>query len=94
MVISKKSSQMIYHEETCPYVQRMNKKYSRNISIHDAEEQGYHPCAYCGGLHGKYVKMRDYPAMFGKLLDGISVSYDRIDRGICFRTSHGFSRSV
>lgn len=90
MVISKKSSQMIYHEESCPYVQRMNKKYSRHISMHDAEEQGYHSCAYCGGLHGMYIKMRDHPTMFGKLLDGISVSYDRIDRGICFRTSHGF----
>lgn len=90
MVISKKSDQMIYHEEDCPYAKRIKKKYRRHISEDTAKERGYHPCSYCGGLHGMYLRMRDDPAYFARGREGLSVSYDRIDRGLCFRTSNGF----
>lgn len=90
MVISKKSDQMIYHEEDCPYAKRIRKKYRRHISEDTAKEQGYHSCSYCGGLHGMYLKFRDNPNYFQIRQKGLSVSYDRIDRGLCFRTSNGF----
>ena len=90
MVISKKSDQMIYHEETCPYAKRIRKKYRRHISEVTAKEQGYHPCSYCGGLHGMYLKFRDNPNYFQIQQKGLSVSYDRVDRGLCFRTPNGF----
>ena len=90
MVISKKSDQMIYHEEDCPYAKRISKKYCRHISIDTAKERGYHACSYCGGLHGMYLRMRDDPMFFGRIKEGISVSYDRVDRGLCFRTKNGF----
>ena len=94
MVISKKSEQMIYHEEDCPYVKRMSKKYRRHISEDVAKERGYHACSYCGGLHGMYLRMRDDPAYFARGREGISVSYDRIERGLCFRTSNGFWKVI
>lgn len=90
MVISKKSSQMIYHEEDCPYVKRMNKKYRRNISEDAAKDKGYHACSYCGGLHGMYLRFRDNPNYFQMQSKGLSVSYDQVDRGLCFRTANGF----
>lgn len=94
MVISKKSRDMIYHEEDCPYAKRMNKKYLRHVSIDTAKERGYHACSYCGGLHGMYLRMRDDPTFFGRIKEGISVSYDRIDRGLCFRTKNGFWKVI
>ena len=94
MVISKNSRQMIYHEEDCPYVKRMSKKYLRHVSMDTAQERGYHACSYCGGLHGMYLRMRDDPTFFGRIREGISVSYDRIDRGICFRTKNGFWKVI
>ena len=70
MVISKKSSQMIYHEEDCPYAKRMDKKYKRNISERRALERGYHACSYCGGLHVFYVQHVNEPS-------DVSMFYDR-----------------
>ena len=90
MVISSKSNQMIYHKEDCPYVKRMQKKYSRYISEQGALGKGYRPCSYCGGLHGVYVKFNSDPKMFGRLHDGITASFDRIDKALCFRTDNGF----
>lgn len=90
MVISKKSSQMIYHEETCPYAKRISTKHRRFISERRALEKGYHSCAYCGGLHGLYVKLKADPTMYGGLMNHVSTSYDRIDKGLCFRTDIGF----
>lgn len=94
MVISKKSRQMIYHEEGCPYAKRMNKKYLRHVTADTAKERGYHACSYCGGLHGMYLRMQDDPMFFGRVREGISVSYDRIDRGLCFRTKNGFWKVI
>lgn len=90
MVISKKSDQMIYHEESCPYAKRMQKKYSRYISEQSALERGYRPCSYCGGLHGIYLKFNSDLKMFGKSREDITASYDRIDKALCFRTDNGF----
>lgn len=90
MVISKKSDQMIYHEEDCPYAKRISKKYRRHISEETAKERGYHACSYCGGLHGMYLRMRDDPTYYARGKEEIKVSYDRIDRGLCFRTKNGF----
>lgn len=94
MVISKKSKDMIYHEESCPYVKRMTKKYRRYISEENAKERGYHACSYCGGIHGLYLKLRDDPAYCGRSKEGLLISYDRVDRGICFRTSYGFWKVI
>lgn len=94
MVISKQSKDMIYHEESCPYVKRMNKKYLRHVTADTAKERGYRECSYCGGLHGMYVKMRDNPKLFQRGETGIEVSYDRVDRGVCFRTANGFWKVI
>ena len=94
MVISKKSKDMIYHEEDCPYVKRINKMYLRHVSTDTAKERGYHACSYCGGLHGMYLRMRDDPMFFDRIKEGISVSYDRVDRGLCFRTKNGFWKVI
>lgn len=94
MVISKKSKDMIYHEEDCPYVKRMAKKYRRYISEETAKERGYHACSYCGGIHGLYLKLRDDPAYCSRSKEGLRISYDRVDRGICFRTSYGFWKVI
>ena len=94
MVISKKSKDMIYHEEACPYAKRMTKKYCCYISEKTAKERGYHACSYCGGIHGLYLKLRDDPAYCSRSKEGLMISYDRIDRGICFRTSYGFWKVI
>lgn len=83
MVISKKSSQMIYHEESCPYAKRMQKKYRRYISEQTALERGYHPCSYCGGLHGFFLR-------YDNVSNDLVASYDRKDKALCFRTDIGF----
>lgn len=90
MVISNHSKDMIYHKEDCPYVKRMSKKYKRHVSEERAKAQGYHECSYCGGIHGTYINMRNDPTLYGREREDISISYDRIDRGICLRTSNGF----
>lgn len=83
MVISKKSGQMIYHEESCPYAKRMQKKYRRYISEQTALERGYHPCSYCGGLHGFFLR-------YDNDSNDLVASYDRKDKALCFRTDIGF----
>lgn len=83
MVISKKSGQMIYHEETCPYAKRMQKKYRRYISERNALEKGYRPCSYCGGLHGIFLGFVDDS-------NDLTASYDKKDKALCFRTDVGF----
>lgn len=87
MVISKKSSQLIYHEDDCPYAKRMDKKYKRYISSRAAIEKGYRECSYCGGLHGFYIKHVNDPG-------DISMFYDRKDKAICFRTDVGFWKVI
>jgi hypothetical protein len=83
VVISKKSGQMIYHEETCPYAKRMQKKYRRYISEQKALEKGYRPCSYCGGLHGIFLSFVDDS-------NDLTASYDKKDKALCFRTDVGF----
>lgn len=83
MVISKKSGQMIYHEETCPYAKRIQKKYRRYISERNALEKGYRPCSYCGGLHGLFLSFVDDS-------NDLTASYDKKDKALCFRTDVGF----
>lgn len=90
MVISKKSSQMIYHEEDCPYAKRMSKKHRQYISEKTAIEKGYRPCTYCGGLHRIYLNLKKDPNAYKKIREGVTESYDRIDKGLCFRTKVGF----
>lgn len=90
MVISANSNQMIYHEEDCPYAKRISRKHIRHISEQAAVSKGYHPCAWCGGLHGIYIRFRTDPTLFGRAREGLTVSYDRVDRGLCFRTDVGF----
>lgn len=83
MVYSKKSSQLIYHEDDCPYAKRIIGKYRRQKSEKRLRELGYRQCSYCGGLHGfflKYVPEQNDPI----------ASYDRKDKALCFRTDVGF----
>ena len=87
MVISKKSGQMIYHEETCPYAKRMDKKYRRYISEQHALEKGYRACSYCGGLHGFFLRYTDDSG-------NLAASYDKKDKAICFRTDVGFWKVI
>lgn len=94
MVISKKSDQMIYHEDSCPYAKRMQKKYSRYISEGNALEKGYRPCSYCGGLHGIYLHFINDPKMYGRFHEGLTASFDRKDKALCFRTDIGFWKIV
>ena len=90
MVISKNSKELIFHEETCPYVKRMSKKYRRYISERKARESGYHACSYCGGLHGFFLKFKSDPSLYSKAREGLTASFDRKDKAICFRTDVGF----
>lgn len=90
MVISKKSSQMIYHEEDCRYVKKMRSEHRVYISESVALEKGYRPCSWCGGMHGVYLQLRTTPALYGKARDGLRESYDTIDKALCFRTEAGF----
>lgn len=90
MVISKNSSQLIYHEESCPYAKRMAKKYRRYIDESAALERGYRACSYCGGIHGIYLKLTADRTMYGKYREGLVPIYDRIDKGLCIRTQNGF----
>lgn len=94
MVISKNSKLKIYHEEDCPYAKRMSKKYQRTITMEKAHSKGYQPCSYCGGIHGLFIQLGKHPTMYGKAREGITESYDRIDRAICFRTPIGFWKVV
>ena len=83
MVYSKKSSQLIYHEDDCPYAKRIIGKYRRQKSEKRLRELGYRQCSYCGGLHGFFLKYIPGPN------DPIA-SYDRKDKALCFRTDVGF----
>ena len=91
MIISKKSKEKVFHEETCVYVKRMNKKYRQFIHSDQALARGYRECSWCCGLHGAYVKMQHDPIIYGeKPRKNMTESWDRIDKALCFRTDCGF----
>lgn len=88
MIISINSRQKIYHEEYCPYVNRIRRK--TFITKKEAQKRGYSECSCCGGLRGEYLRMKLKPDILGKAKGGIALSWDKNYHGLCLRTDVGF----
>lgn len=95
MVISRSSKKKVYHQEYCPYAKRIDKKYRRYITEQKAKSKGYSECAWCGGLHGKYLLANVEPEMYGeRQRKAVKLSYDTKQKALCFRTKIAFWKLV
>ena len=94
MVVSNQARGKVIHEEWCPDVGNIKKEYRKFLSREKAHKLGYHECKYCGGIHGLYLKMMRDPEYYGKNQKHLKISYDRVLRGVCFRTNVGFWRAT
>ena len=90
VIISNRSKLKIYHAFDCMYAKRIDKKYKRIWSKEKALSKGYTACQWCGGIHGTYLFLRDYPRANVRELQELKLSYDRDTKSICFRTDIGF----
>lgn len=90
VTISKNSKLKIYHARDCMYAKRIDQKYKRIWPKEKALSKGYKPCSWCGGIHGTYLFLRDYPKANVRELQDLKLSYDRDAKSICFRTDIGF----
>lgn len=90
VTISRNSKLKIYHARDCMYAKRIDQKYKRIWPKEKALSKGYKPCSWCGGIHGTYLFLRDYPRANVRELQDLKLSYDRDTKSICFRTDIGF----
>lgn len=59
MIISKGSSEMVYHHPECRYAKRIYKRNAKKISRYDAEEKGYRSCKCCNNIRFLYQQELD-----------------------------------
>lgn len=82
---------MIYHRAECPYARKISDKHRRTVTVEQAKSRGYKECAWCGGIHGLYLDLRDHPEGHRKkMMEMMRLSYDSDNQAICFRTEVGF----
>lgn len=47
-----KDKRRVFHRQGCPYEKRIRQENKTTLRISQAENMGYHQCAYCSGLKG------------------------------------------
>ena len=85
-VIISTNERGVFHEEYCPYAERIQPKYRKRIPEDKAIEKGYCECKFCRSVRGivyKYRKTTDY-----------DVYYDDIDNALCVKTEVGFWKLI
>ena len=86
-VIISTKERSVFHENYCPYANRINKKYKKQVSEEFARNQGYRECKFCRSVRGIVYKYR-------KKITGLSISYDPEDDAMCVRTKIGFWKMI
>ena len=95
MIISRSPKAKVFHQEDCPYVNKISKKNRKHLKIEEARKHGYCDCFFCGGLHGIYLKTQKYPDMFGeKERKYISFYYDWKNQALFMRTYMGLWKVI
>ena len=90
MIISIRSKRKVYHQETCPYGKRIDRKYCRTVTEADAIKRGYEECSWCGGLHGAYLNLRMDPNYYMKTKRQMEFYWDSEFKALCVQTKIGF----
>ena len=72
----------VFHEEFCPYIGRIKKRYRKQIPEERAIERGYCECKFCRSVRGLVYKYRK--------LGKENVYYDKGDNAFCIMTPGGF----
>ena len=87
-VIISRNGKKVFHRPGCPYVTRTRPENRVDLLIQDAEERGFVPCSYCGGIDGFFRVFHKDPRAMGYR------SVVRCERygadTFCFRTGNGF----
>ena len=86
-VIISTKERSVFHEEYCPYVKRISKKYRKQIPEELARKKGYCECKFCRSVKGIVYKYRHR-------ITGLSISYDPVDDAMCVRTQIGFWKMI
>lgn len=90
MIISNRSRHKVYHRESCPYGNRIDKKYRRYVSEQEAKDRGYEECSWCGGLHGAYLNLRGNSNYYIRTKQPMRFYWDSEFKGLCVETKVGF----
>ena len=85
-IISRKSSDMVYHRAECRYVKRIRKKNRIQMRWEDAEWKGYRPCRYCNGIEFLYKLEKE---AIERYAEQFNLNVDLRDRKIYVRTEVG-----
>lgn len=85
-IMSRESSNMVYHRPECRYVRKIRKKNWIQMSWEDAEWKGYHPCKCCGGIQFLYKMEKESLERYAKQFH---IDLDFKDRKIYVRTDEG-----
>ena len=80
-----------YHDEFCPYVKLIPKKYLKTMDDRKARQKGYHECRFCSSVRGIVYK---YKKTAPTNMKGLRFSYDPIDQAVCVRTNVGFWKII
>ena len=94
MIISTRSKHKIYHQDNCPYANRIRSKYQRHVTEIEAKNRGYGPCSFCGGLHGIYLNLQMNPDYYIKVRKPMEFYWDKVGQGLCIQTKVGFWKIV
>lgn len=85
-IMSRESSNMVYHRPECRYADKIRKKNRIKMNWEDAEWKGYRPCKCCDGIEFLYKlemeKIRRYAEQF-------NIDVDLKDRKVYVRTDAG-----
>jgi len=84
-VIISTNERSVFHEQFCPYVNRIAKKYRKQIREDYAIMDGYCECKFCRSVRGIVYKYRKY---------GYNVFYDAVDDAFCMKTNVGFWKLI
>ena len=86
LVVISKREKGAFHEEYCPYVKRIQKRFRRRVPEDEAVKRGYCECKFCRSVRGIVYKYRTST--------DLDVSYDKIDDAMCVRTPVGFWKLI
>lgn len=81
-VIISTNERSVFHEQYCPYVNRIRKKYRKQIGEDDAIRKGYCECKFCRSVRGIAYKYRQ--------TSNVDIYYDKVDDAMCVKTDVGF----
>lgn len=85
-IMSRKSSNMVYHRPECKYVRKIRKQNSLQMDWKDAEWKGYRPCRCCDGAVYLYKMEKE---TIDRYADQFHMDVDLKDSKIYVRTDNG-----